>query len=433
MRAVSLYRTTRWERQSDVFVLGEDCMDRDTDVLVVGGGATGVGVARDLAMRGVSVTLVEREGLASGTTGRSHGVLHSGARYAESDPHGARECIAENRILKDIAGECVHDSGGYFVQLEDDSPTYFDEKLDACHEREIDAEELSGEAALSTVPALSTRTERVIRVPDAVVYPSRLVAATAKSASEHGARILQNASVTDLLRDEGRVVGATVEHDGTVETIHANHVVNATGAWAGQLAAQAGIEVAMRPTKGVMVAISHPEIEPVLNRCRPPTDGDIIVPHGSQVVLGTTSIEVDDPDSYPTETQEIERVITECAAMVPDLTEREPARSYWGVRPLYAPDEDERDARGISRGFFLLDHATRDDVGGFTSIVGGKLTTHRKMAEAVADHVCEKLDVEGQCRTADEALPGHDDPDALDGFVREFAAASPADTDVTDA
>lgn len=75
---------------------------------------------------------------------------------------------------------------------------------------------------------------------------------------------------------------------------------------------------------------------------------------------------------------------------------------------------------------------TTHDVDGFTSIGGGKLTTHRQMAEAVADHVCEKLGVEGQCRTADEVLPGHDDPDALNGFVREFAADSPADADVTD-
>jgi glycerol-3-phosphate dehydrogenase len=409
-------------------------MDRETDVLVVGGGATGVGVARDLAMRGLDVTLTEREGLAGGTTGCSHGVLHSGARYAESDPPGARECIAENRILKDIAGECVRDSGGYFVQLEDDDPSYFEEKLDACREQGIDAEILSGDTAREAVPALSPHMERVIHVPDAVIYPSRLVAATAKSASEHGARILPDAPVTDLLLDGERVTGATVEREGTTEDIHAEHVVNATGAWAGQLAEHAGIEVAMRPTKGVMVAVPHDGIEPVLNRCRPPADGDIVVPHGSQVVLGTTSVEVDDPDDYATEEDAIERMITECAAMVPDLTGSEPSRAYWGVRPLYAPDEAERDeSRSISRGFFLLDHAARDEVDGFTSIVGGKLTTHRQMAEAVADHVCETLGVSGQCRTADEPLPGHDDPAALDEFVREFAAVSPADADVTDA
>jgi glycerol-3-phosphate dehydrogenase len=404
-------------------------MNRATDVLVVGGGATGTGIARDLALRGVDVTLCERGGLASGTTGRSHGVLHSGARYADFDPAGARECIAENRILKDIAGACIDDTGGFFVQLEGDDPGYFEEKFAACREQGIDATVLTGEEAREAVPKLSAETERVIRVPDAVIYPSRLVAATAASAREHGARILPNTPVSDLLCEDGAVVGANTESG----EIRAEHVVNATGAWAGQLAERAGVEVAMRPTSGVMVAVDYGKIEPVCNRCRPPSDGDIVVPHGSQAILGTTSVEVSDPDNYDTDREEIERMVSECAAMVPDLEETEVLGAYWGVRPLYAPDEVERSqSRSVSRGFFLLDHSL-DGVGGFTSIVGGKLTTHRRMAEAVADHVCEKLGVARACRTDERRLPGHDDPATLDELVTEFGADSPADSDVTGA
>ena len=90
-------------------------MTHATTVLVVGGGGTGTGTARDLAARGVDVTLVERGGLASGTSGRSHGLLHSGARYAESDPEGAVECREENEILRDIAGQWIDDTGGLFL------------------------------------------------------------------------------------------------------------------------------------------------------------------------------------------------------------------------------------------------------------------------------------------------------------------------------
>ena len=86
-------------------------MSFETDALVVGGGATGAGVTRDLALRGVDVTLVERGGLGSGTSGRSHGLLHSGARYAESDARGAEECLEENEILRDIAGACIREIG----------------------------------------------------------------------------------------------------------------------------------------------------------------------------------------------------------------------------------------------------------------------------------------------------------------------------------
>ena len=403
-----------------------------TDVLVIGGGVTGVGIARDLAMRGTDCVLVEREGLSGGTTGRSHGLLHSGARYAEADPEGAGECIAENRVLREIAGACLRDTGGFFVQLAGDDPDYFAAKRDACRDLGIEADVRSGAAAREAVPELPPETERVMRVPDAVAYPSRLVAATARSARDHGASIHTDAPVTDLHRDGadgGAVTAATV--GGTLDDrIEGDHVVNATGAWAGECAALAGVDVRMRPTKGVMVAVEHEGLDTVLNRCREPADGDIVIPHAGQVVLGTTSVGVDDPDEYARPERDVERMFEECGAMMPALDGREPARTYWGVRPLYDPSAAGEGARAVSRDFFLLDHAERDDTDGFTTIVGGKLTTHRAMAEAVADHVCARLGVEGTCRTADEPLPGHDDPAALDRFVEEFDAGSPADADV---
>jgi glycerol-3-phosphate dehydrogenase len=116
--------------------------------------------------------------------------------------------------------------------------------------------------------------------------------------------------------------------------------------------------------------------------------------------------------------------------MLPPVADAEHVRTWWGVRPLYAPDEDTRDgARGISRGFFVLDH-TDGGVENLTSVVGGKLTTYRQMAEATADRVCERLGVDADCRTAEERLPGADDPETLDSLVTEFGGAGPTDEDV---
>ncbi len=95
-----------------------------TDVLVIGGGATGAGVAWDAALRGYDVVLVDRLDLAEGTSGRFHGLLHSGGRYAVKDPHAAEECIAENRILRNIAADCIEDTGGFFVTTPFDDPAY---------------------------------------------------------------------------------------------------------------------------------------------------------------------------------------------------------------------------------------------------------------------------------------------------------------------
>ncbi|HEX9410754.1 MAG TPA: FAD-dependent oxidoreductase, partial [Actinomycetota bacterium] len=103
-----------------------------TDVLVIGGGSTGVGVARDAAMRGFSTVLVDRGDLATGTTGRFHGLLHSGGRYVVKDPKAAEECIHENRILRRIAADCIEDTGGLFVTTPIDTPEYADRFVEGC-------------------------------------------------------------------------------------------------------------------------------------------------------------------------------------------------------------------------------------------------------------------------------------------------------------
>ena len=406
-------------------------MTVDTTVLVVGGGATGTGIARDLALRGVDVTLAERGGLSSGTSGRSHGLLHSGARYAESDRVGAEECIVENEILREIAGDCIRDTGGLFVQLAEDDADYFEEKLAACEEIGIETEVMDGDAARDRVPDLSGDVERAMWVPDGAIYPSRLCAANAADAEAHGATIYPHGPLESLTVTEGQVTGADL--GGNVEaTVEPEYVVNAAGAWAGKVADMAGLDVGMAPSRGVMVSVEYDRLGPVLNRCRDPDDGDIVVPHAEEAVLGTTSVPVSDPDEYETAEWEIEKSIEECADMLPPVADAPVVREWWGVRPLYAPDEGDGNRRGISRGFFALDHA-EDGVENMTSIVGGKLTTYRQMAEATADQVCAKLGVDADCETATRRLPGADNPERLDDLVESYDGQGPTDEDIVGA
>jgi len=406
-------------------------MATTTTVLVIGGGATGTGIARDLALRDVDVTLAERGGLSSGTSGRSHGLLHSGARYAEADRVGAEECIEENQILRDIAGHCIRDTGGLFVQLAEDDADYFDEKREACEEIGIETELLSAEEAREHVPDLSDDVERAMWVPDGAIYPSRLGAANAADAEEHGATIYPHGPVEDLTVDDNQVTHARL--GGNVDdSIEAEYVVNAAGAWAGKVAALADLDVEMAPSRGVMVSVEYDELGPVLNRCRDPDDGDIVVPHAGEAVLGTTSVPVSDPDEYEQADWEVEKSIEECAAMLPPVADAPVVREWWGVRPLYAPDEGDGNRRGISRGFFALDHA-EDGVTNMTSVVGGKLTTYRQMAEATADQVCTKLGVDADCETATRTLPGADDPEHLDSLVEKYDGQGPTDEDIVGA
>ena len=414
-------------------------MDSRTEVVVVGGGSTGCGVARDLARRGVDVTLLEKGNLTHGTTGRMHGLLHSGARYAVGDPVSARECIRENRVLREIATHCVEETGGLFVRRPEDPEDYFEEKLAGCEACDVPIEVLSGAEAREREPYLAADVDRAIAVPDAAVDPFRLCVANAADAEAHGARIETHAEVTDVLVEAGDVVGVEVRHGespsgrgassgsaGSVERIEADHVVNATGAWAGQLGRMAGVEVAVRPSKGAMTVTNVRQVDTVINRCRPKGDADILVPHETTCILGTTDAEVDDPEDYPEDAWEVDLLIEELSALVPILREARTLRSFWGVRPLYEPPGTAtEDPTDVTRRFFLLDHDERDGRPGLTSVVGGKFTTYRLMAERVADHVCAQLGVSVRCETAEVPLPGSDDPAVLDDHMDRYGLRSP--------
>ncbi|WP_136717164.1 anaerobic glycerol-3-phosphate dehydrogenase subunit GlpA [Halorientalis salina] len=406
-------------------------------VLVIGGGSTGCGIARDLAMRGLDVTLVEKGNLTHGTTGRMHGLLHSGGRYAVSDQASARECIQETRVLEEIASHCVEETGGLFVKRPEDTEEYFERKLRGCDECDIPTEVLSGREARQREPYLAKDIDKAITVPDGAIDPFRLCVANAVSAENHGARIETHAEVTDLLVEAGEVVGVEVRHQsgkgtrshgaaGTIEEIEADYVVNATGAWAGQIGEMAGVDIEVRPSKGVMTVMNVRQVDTVINRCKPKGNADIIVPHETTAILGTTDAEVDDPEDYPEEQWEVDLMIDELSKLVPKLQSARTIRSYWGVRPLYEPPgSGTTDSEDITRDFFLLDHAERDGLPGMTSIVGGKFTTYRMMAEDISDHVCAKLGVSATCRTADVALPGSKNYRVLEDAMDDYGLTSP--------
>ncbi|WP_418279851.1 anaerobic glycerol-3-phosphate dehydrogenase subunit GlpA [Halorubrum sp. DTA98] len=412
-------------------------MNERADVVVVGGGSTGCGVVRDLARRGLDAVLVEKGNLTHGTTGRMHGLLHSGGRYAVSDRKSARECIEENRVLRDIASHCVEETGGMFVKRPEDDEEYFQEKLEGCRACDIPAEVIDGEEARRREPYLARDVEKAIVVPDHAVDPFRLCVANAADAREHGARIETHAEVTDVLVEDGTVVGVEVEHDsgpgkrvhrepGTIEEIRARYVVNAAGAWAGGVGELAGVDVEVRPSKGVMTVMNVRQVDTVINRCRPKGDADIVVPHETACILGTTDEEVEDPEDYPEEEWEVDLMIETLSELVPALKDARTLRSFWGVRPLYEPPgTGTEDPTDITRDYFLLDHADRDDLSGMTTIVGGKLTTYRMMAESISDHVCEKLGHDAECDTADAPLPGSEEFSVLREYMDEFGLRSP--------
>lgn len=377
----------------------------ETQVLIIGGGATGTGLARDLALRGVHCILVEMGDINSGASGANHGLLHSGARYVAGDGDSASECRDEGELLKRLAPHCIEDTGGLFVAVEGDDERYVADFPGQCEKAGVPVKRLDPAEAREMEPVLSDKVTAAFAVEDATIDPFKLSLENMGQARDLGSAFFCHTRVTRFEIENGRIVAAHLTNTRTGEAfdVAVEQVINAAGAWSGEVAAMAGAAIEMFYAKGSLV-ITHDRIaERVINRLRPPGDADILVPGGTVSILGTTSTRIDSLTGFHPTVDEVDYIVEEGAAMVPSLETVRYIRAYAGVRPLISAGGDGS-GRGASRGFSLLDHEG-DGLSNFATITGGKLTTYRLMAEKAADLVCRRLGVTAPCRTRTEPFP----------------------------
>lgn len=372
--------------------------------IIIGAGFTGVATAYDLALRGFDVTVIERGPIANGTSGRTHGLLHCGGRYAVGDQEAAIECIDENMILRKIIPYAIEPNGGLFVALNDRDQEYaetFAKGCDACH---IPIELMTTQQTLKIEPALNPNLLSAYWVPDGTFDPLRLALGFAASAKANGAKFRLYCEVTDMVIDGlGTVVGvkAVNRSENAEEEIRGDIVISATGAWAGEVAGLAGADVPIKPTPGIMVAYDQRLTQRVINRLCPPSDGDIIVPQRRMLVVGTTSFEVTDLDYIPVEEDQVQIMYDRAVELIPGIENTRMRGAYMATRPLIGAGST---GRSVARTFKCYDHQETHNIGGFVTITGGKATTMRAMAEKTADVVCQKLGVKAECQTKEKPL-----------------------------
>jgi glycerol-3-phosphate dehydrogenase len=229
------------------------------------------------------------------------------------------------------------------------------------------------------------------------------------TARSQGADIRTFTEVLGLERRAGTVKGVRVVDrlEGREYAIRGDVVVNAAGPWAGRVARMADVELPIRPTPGVMVAVRGRHANMVVHRLAPPGDADIVVPQRNLSIVGTTSWFVEAPeDALHCPEGHVEMLLEKGAEMIPVLR-RAPVRAAWvAARPLIGGSEEEG-GRGMSRAFRCYDHGAEDGVEGFVSVAGGKATTLRAMAEKAVDLVCAKMGLSIPCGTRDRVLLPH--------------------------
>ncbi|MGZ6214549.1 MAG: FAD-dependent oxidoreductase [Candidatus Limnocylindria bacterium] len=381
----------------------------DAHVLIVGGGGTGGALAHDLVLRGLRVTLVERGELTSGTTGRHHGLLHSGGRYAVGDKESAIECIGENRILRRICPGSFELNDGLFVAVTDEDFEYLEPFVEGCEACGIPAVRLTAAEALRLEPNLNPELKAAVRIPDGTMDAMRLAMRFFATARHGGAEIRSYTEVTKLLVHDRLVSGAVVRDHVTGRSgeVHADVVVNATGPWSERIAAMAGVSVPIRPSPGVLLALNGRLCNMVINRLHKSGDGDIVLPQRGLSVVGTSSWVVEDPDELDVPEDHVERMYIEGAKLIPAVRRTERRAAWSAARPRVGSRGKADTGRELSRTFKTFDHKETDGVEGFVTITGGKATTLRGMAQLCADVVCRKLDIDEPCRTRDTVLLPH--------------------------
>ncbi len=400
------------------------------DILVIGGGITGAGIARDAAMRGLRTVLVEKNDLGAGTSSRSSRLIHGGLRYLETgDFRLVLEANRERRVLLRIAPHLVWPLAFVFpLHRGDRIPLW---RLAAgmwlydllAMFRNVRTHRMLGKrGVLEAEPMLRERgLLGGARFYDAQCDDARLVLATARSAMQHGALVANYTGVLALERTAGRVVGAQVEDriTGRRAVIRASVVINAAGPWADRIRTleDAGAAPLLQPTKGIHIVVERSRLdhrEGIIFTS--PIDGRVlfILPWGNLSYIGTTDTEsTEPPDHLTISADEMVYLLRSANARFPHARlSLEDVRASWaGLRPLLAGRNGDNPS-SRSR-----EHAIVQGSGGMISVLGGKLTTYRTMAREAVDRAIRELRFRdgrprpGEAATHEEPLPGGETAD----------------------
>jgi glycerol-3-phosphate dehydrogenase len=386
-----------------------------TRVLVIGGGINGTGVARDLALRGVSCVLVEKRELGSGTTWASSGMIHGGLRYLQKDPEVTYHSCVDSGAIQRIAPHLVFRIPFLMPVFPEDpiGPEIVEIGLEM-YDRFVPLKNgrphtrLTREQALTLEPALSPRIDCAFTLDEWGIDAARLCAANAQDAAEHGAQIFTHTEAIALLREaNGRVTGARVRDRvrGDETTIEAELVLNAGGPWGPEVAELAGERLKLRPGKGVHLVFER-RVSNLAIYARGVDGRDMFTfPHEQNSMAGTTDDDYyGDLDKIETREDEVAYVLEAMERSIPRIREHRVVHAIQGVRPTlygFGAYEDE-----LSRDYRVIDHGAEGAAPGLWTITGGKLAAYRLMAEDAANRLSERLGVTVASATATTPLPG---------------------------
>jgi glycerol-3-phosphate dehydrogenase len=395
--------------------LNEELASITFDLVVIGAGITGCGVARDAAQRGLKVALIDAKDIAYGTSSRSSKLIHGGLRYLELGEFGlVFESVSERAILRKTAPHLVNAQGFLFPIFRHSPVSFWMLKIGLWIYEALSLfrspkfhKSYSPKKAAAVEPLLSqSELKGVALYWDCTTDDARLTMETALSAREDGAVVGTWRKVTGLKREEGLVCGVEVSDEITGETfeISSSFVVNATGPWTDSVRAMSKESSSLlRPTKGVHLVVDAARL-PLEHAvvCTHPDDSRVMfaVPWGERTYIGTTDTDCsDEPGAVKATSEDVDYILRISGTYFPEacLTRRDVIATWAGLRPLVA-DENAVSESSVSR-----EHQIVVDSSGLITVAGGKLTTYRRMGAEVVEKVIEAYRGRGIASPATEA------------------------------
>jgi glycerol-3-phosphate dehydrogenase len=401
------------------------------DVIVLGGGVNGAGTARDLALRGLSVLLLEKGDFGVGASGNSSGMIHGGVRYMVADRHVTALACRDSGYIQKIApfllfripflmpfvskreGASLFERATWYAY-----ETYFGAyDLYQPLKRGKPSTRLSADELYALEPSLRPGLHGAITFDEWGIDAFRLCLLNALSAERHGAEVHTWTEGRRVLSESGHVRGVVWRDALTGEEgeAYAPIVFNATGAWSPSFARRQGAKVAMRPGKGVHLTLDRRWSNYAILCTAVDGRQMFLMPHEDESIIGTTDDDYyGDPDDVEATHDEVEYLVEAVEALVPSIRRARLVRAWCGLRNTLHEWGVNEDA--LSRDHRLQDGAA-DGLDGLLSVVGGKLASFRAQSEEAADWILARLGRRPvACRTHEEPLPGGDtvpDPAAL--------------------
>lgn len=375
------------------------------NTVIIGAGIAGLSTALDLTLRGFKCSVIDKGCVGSGTTTKCAGMLHSGARYVVNSFEIAKLCNRESEILKNIVPFAINNEKGLFVIPNNANPGYVSSFEKNSKKADIIVKKISRQDCQNLELRLSQKIKGGFETPDAVVNPFMIVESYKEELIKLGADVIEfNSLVSGNYRNGKWTLLLENSKNRNKKELTTDIVIIAAGSWSEEVASKLGLGLNLVYIQGTMFRLKNTVCKRVVSICAPNTTGDVIIPSGNISLVGSTWHELDSNKLIDVTKEDKNDVVKVSSMIFPDITFNEIDGYFSGIRTHLGEGSKSKGKFTIDRNYAVIDHEENDKIPNVYTILSGKLTFGRLVAETIVDKICEKLGINTICKTSGYVL-----------------------------